>query len=48
MGIVHVSHIDGDVVVQNWGAPGRATNIPGNVRTTIGHVVQAFEEKREI
>ena len=43
-----MGNIDGHVVVQDWGAPGRATDIPGHVRTTMGHVMQALQMQCEI
>lgn len=53
MGLVHISdidisNIDGDVVVQDWGAPGRAAYIPGHVRTAIGHVMLASQVQGEV
>ena len=45
---IDVGNIDGHVVVQDWGAPGRATYIPSHVRTANRHVMQALQVEREV
>lgn len=48
VGGIDIGNIDGHVVVQDWGAPGRATYIPGHVRTAIRHVMQALQVQGEV